>query len=54
MAQVGLASICGSRARSGAEGAELGRLPAWLDRFLFPFSFIALLFSVVTFFSGEL
>jgi hypothetical protein len=55
MAQVGLACVCGSRARSAAEGAELGWLPAWLGRFLFSFfSFLALLFSVITFFSGEL
>jgi hypothetical protein len=37
MAQVGLACVCGSRARSAAEGAELGWLPAWLGRFLFSF-----------------
>jgi hypothetical protein len=39
MAQVGLACVCGSRARSAAEGAELGWLPAWLGRFLFSFFF---------------
>jgi hypothetical protein len=39
-----LACVCGSRACSCVEGSELGRLPAWLGRFLFPFLFFLALF----------
>jgi hypothetical protein len=41
-----LAYVRGSLARSGAEGAVLGRLPAWLRHFLFSLFFLLLSFPM--------
>jgi hypothetical protein len=38
--------VRGSLARSGAEGAVLGRLPAWLRHFLFSLFFLLLSFPM--------